>query len=314
MTQNHNTQKANRGIELLLRAVRFYTFNTPIAKGKYRIYQTALKVFRVRPPAMLSSVKDGRQFIIDLNTGMQESVFFLGEYESAITEIAAKLIHTGDVCLDVGANFGWYTTLMARHTGVAGEVHSFEPVPKSFEELTANRGLIPGNETVCLNNVALGDREGSVTINLFDGQPSGHASLAVKDETGVTSFECRMMTLDAYLIEHNVANVHFVKVDIEGAEMMFFKGAERLFTQNQPPIFLVEMAVEQTRNFGYMPNDLIDSISERGEYDFYTVDEALFKLRKLDRFADGDIGANVFCIPQNAAENIQAVVNEYLID
>ena len=49
-----------------------------------------------------------------------------------------------DVVLDIGANFGWFTTLFAQWVGDAGRVHSFEPVP-FIGDLTA--------ETVALNGV-----------------------------------------------------------------------------------------------------------------------------------------------------------------
>ncbi|MGQ0541437.1 MAG: FkbM family methyltransferase [Blastocatellia bacterium] len=299
-------------VEIWLRAIRLYTYNTPISKGKYRLYQTALNALKTPPQALSTRVKDGRNLIVDLTTGMQETVFFIGEYERAISEITSKMIGESDVCLDVGANFGWYTTLMAMRSGKDGAVHSFEPVPKSFAELKRNRDLLPFSQKVHINNVALGDRADTVHINLFDGLSSGHASLATRGESGISSFECRMIALDSYLEERNVGDVAIVKVDIEGAEMMFLRGANRLFEQEFPPVFLMEMALGQTRNFGYVPDDLIRYIGERAEYAFFKVDEIRGKLVRIDGFDPNDIGANVFCIPVNAREYIHATVGEYL--
>lgn len=92
-----------------LKSIRFYTFNTPIKKGKYRLYQTALKLCRYPPTQLETKTDDGRHFSIDLSSGMQESVYFIGEYERAVTELISAIVKAGDVCLDVGANFGWYT-------------------------------------------------------------------------------------------------------------------------------------------------------------------------------------------------------------
>lgn len=299
-------------VELWLRTVRLYTYNTPISKGKYRLYQTALNALKTKPRALSTRVRDGRNLIVDLTTGMQETVFFIGEYEKIISEITSKLIRKGDVCLDVGANFGWYTTLMSMLSGENGEVHSFEPVPKSFAELKRNRDLLPFSQKVYINNMALGDHEGTVHVNLFDDLPSGHASLATRGETRISSFECRMITLDSYLEERNVGGVAFVKADIEGAEMMFLRGAHRLFEQEFPPVFLMEMALGQTKNFEYFPDDLIKYIGKRAEYSFFKVDEPGGKLVRIDGFDADDIGANVFCIPANAPELIHAAVGEYL--
>lgn len=298
--------------ETLLRLVRVYTFNTPIKKGKYRLYQAALGLCKTAHRSLPIRMKDGRRFVINLTTGMQESVFFVGEFERVLTAIAVQLISEGDVCIDVGANFGWYTSVMALHSGSGGQTHAFEPTPQSFDELKRNHvaGGEPAN--VFLNNVALGDRPDTVQIHLFDGFGTGHASLAAKTSARSAVFDCKMVTLDSYLKENEIARVDFVKVDIEGAELMFLKGAEKLFAQDVPPIFLMEMAAAQTANFGYHPNELIDFIGSHGDYEFFAVDEYKGTARCIDRFEADEIGANVFCIPSSALPEKKAAMSEYI--
>lgn len=283
--------------EIWLSAVRLYTYHTPVNKGKYRLYETALALCADPPDSIRTEVKDGRRFWVNLTTGMQETVFFLGEFEKEITKIAASLIRKGDVCIDVGANFGWYTTLFYTHAGEEGVVHSFEPVPATFRELKRNYELLSSPENVIINNLAVGDREGTVSINVFEDLPTGHASLSSQGRSDTAVFECRMVTLDSYLEEKGAGPVNFVKVDIEGAELMFLNGAKTLFLQDVPPIILMEMALQTTRNFDYVPSNLIEFIGSHASYDFYAVNEINGSLKKIDGFPDGDIGANVFCIP-----------------
>jgi FkbM family methyltransferase len=229
---------------------------------------------------------------------MNVTVYFLGEYERPISRIASLLIDEGDVCIDAGANFGWYTTLMASRCGRSGSVHAFEPVPASFRELQRNCDLSPESEIITINDLALGDRQGTVRINLFADFPTGHASLAAGGKDATSIFDCRMTTLDAYLEENGIASMNFLKADIEGAELLMLEGASSIFRQENLPVILMEMALEQTKNFGYRPNDLISYIRGRADYIFYAVDEVTEKLRMIDGFADDDIGANVFCIPR----------------
>ncbi len=297
--------------ELYLRLVRLYTYYTPVRKGKFRIYLGALSYLKTRPRRMLTRIRDGRRFYVDLTTGMQETLFFVGEYERAITEIVSGMINDGDTCIDVGANFGWYSTLMSMQAGASGEVHAFEPVPNTFAELRLNTGLAQHRERIFINNCALGDREGTVTLNLFAGQPTGHASMAAKSFHVAGSYECPMITLDTYMSEKGLERVDLVKVDIEGAELLFLKGARRLFEHDNKPILLMEMAYESTREFGYLPNDLVEHVRKQGEYSFYRVDESKTWLIKIDGFSPDDIGANVFCIPKNASERVKQVVGKY---
>jgi FkbM family methyltransferase len=298
--------------EKLLRLVRLYTFNTPIKKGKYRLYQTALRFCKYPHSSLSVRIGDGRRFVANLTTGMQEGVFFLGEYEAVLTKIAGALVSEGDVCIDVGTNFGWYTSLMAMRIGPTGAIHAFEPMPQSFDELKQNYELMGSPPNVVLNNLALGDQCGTVQIHMFAGLTSGHASLAAKASIDSTTFDCKLITLDSYLIENAIDRVDFVKVDIEGAELMFLKGAERLFKQDVPPIFMMEMAVGQTVNFDYHPNELIEFIGERGDYEFFEVDEQMSAMRPIDGFAAGHIGANVFCIPRSVDGKKRSSISEYL--
>ena len=298
--------------EIFLRLIRLYTFNTPIRKGKYRLYQTALSFCKMNHEALPVRMSDGRRFLANVSDGMQETVYFLGEYERVLTGITRRIIRQGDVCLDIGANFGWYTSLMALSCGESGQVHAFEPVPVSFAELVKTYQAIGSPSNVFLNNIALGDRRGTVSLHLFDDLKSGHASIAPKVDMHSAVFECKMIQLDDYLREKGIAEVDFVKVDIEGAELMFLQGGERLFSQGSPPIFMIEMALATSKGFGYLPNYLIEFLRNHCDFRFYAADEHRGTLRLIDGFADDDIGANVFCVPRPRSDEIRSVISEYL--
>ena len=80
---------------------------------------------------------------------------------------------------------------------------------------------------------------------------------------------------------------------------MMLSGASRLFLQDEPPVLEVEMALATTRGFGYLPNDLIKFIRSKADYDFFSIDEGRHKIKRINEFADDDIGANVVCFPRN---------------
>lgn len=288
---------------LILTIVRAYTFNTPIDKGKYRLFQLALSSVSKRPRRVDAVSKDGRRFIADLTTGMQEQLYFLGQYEPFLTEVMSGLIRPGDVCIDAGANFGWYTTLMAAASRESGEVHAFEPIPSSFELLAANRELSPYAANISANNVALGDELGEITINLFADLPSGHASAAIRDGGQIESITCPLTTLDDYLKVRNIDQVDVIKADVEGSELMFVNGGASVIERSSP-IILMEMALEQSEAFGYRPDDLLKRLRSLVDYRFFKADEIERRLIEVDKFAHDDIGANVFCIPINKFDRI----------
>lgn len=270
----------------------------------------ALKLVPKPPTGLFTTVPDGRKFAIDFTTGMQETVFFMGEYEPFITELVSHLVSNGDVCVDAGANFGWYTTLLAELVGPAGSVHAFEPVPKTFCELEENVALLRDRSSVHLNQLALSDGEAEALVNVFANEPTGHASLAA-GAAGSSSFQCRTISLDGYLSKNERRSVNFLKADVEGGELALLKGSEMVLRQEKPPLIVMEMSLILSQRFGYLPDDLIRFIGSLAEYEFYRIDETRRTLVRMHGFSDGDLGAYVLCVPVRSEARIHSVVKKY---
>ncbi|MGI8787279.1 MAG: FkbM family methyltransferase [Pyrinomonadaceae bacterium] len=284
---------------LIQEITRFYTFHSPFRKGKYRLASLAANFAGETPEEILTETFDGRKLLVNPAPFSYQTVYFLGEYERAVTEVISKVVREGDVCLDIGANIGWYTTLLQKKVGANGSVHAFEPMTHSYAALEKNVKLNSSFENIYLNNFALGDSEKEVEIFVFDNLPDGHASLSKFENREYESSTVQMKTLDSYLKSGKVGNVNFVKADIEGAELFMLEGAKKLFKQAVPPIWVIEMALGTTKGFDYLPNDLIEFIKSQSEYDFYAIDEINARLIKIEGFAADEIGANVLCVPKN---------------
>lgn len=280
-----------------LKFIRLYTFYFPIDKGKWRLYTVAKKFCRNLPKEVLAFTKDGRKLHVGLTDWTGDGIYFIGRYEAFYTETISQYIKEGDVCLDVGANIGWYTTLFAKLCGITGQVHAFEPVPQTFAVLERNIALNEKLQNIVVNNFGLSNIEQETKIHLFPDLPNGHASLAAKPDERSETVSVLLKTLDSYLAVQNIKQVDFVKVDVEGAEQMFLSGGTSIFRQKKLPVIFMEMELKNTKGFGYKPNDLIDFIKENGDYEFFALDEVNKKLIKINGFADEDIGANVLCVP-----------------
>src|SRR6185503_21048395 len=100
-----------RGARELLRLGRADTRHSPIRKGSYRLARALAPIAEAHVQDVEVAATDGRRFRIDFRARMYETLYFLGEYERALTRMVERRVGPGQVCLDVGANFGWYATL-----------------------------------------------------------------------------------------------------------------------------------------------------------------------------------------------------------
>lgn len=61
-----------------------------------------------------------------------------GSHEVGGQEALRRSVAPGAVVYDVGANVGFFSLIAARLTGVAGQVHAFEPIPENVAGIRAN--------------------------------------------------------------------------------------------------------------------------------------------------------------------------------
>jgi FkbM family methyltransferase len=295
-----NNRRVTNDLGLIQKLTRLYTFYSPIRKGKYRLAQASLKLASTLPEQVVVTATDGRRLRVNFDDHLSQLMYFLGEYERPISEIVRTFVTPGDVCVDVGANIGWYTTLMQKLVGARGSVHAFEPVPTTFNILTDNVASNDHSGSVILNNLALGEEAGEVEMHTFDDRSTGHASISDFGDATAHGIPTQMIRLNDYLSEKRLEDVKFVKIDIEGAELSMLKGSSRLFEQTTPPIIVIEAALATTQAFGYLPDDLLDLIGSRRDYYFYEVDNIDGSLREISRFGRESIGANVLCVPSGS--------------
>ena len=94
---------------------------------------------------------NGYRMFLDENDVMQLSLF---DYEPVETNLVKSNVEKNDVVIDVGANIGYYTLLMAKNQAF---VHSYEPEPFNFELLQKNVVLNNFSPNVKLYNKAVSD-------------------------------------------------------------------------------------------------------------------------------------------------------------
>jgi FkbM family methyltransferase len=224
------------------------------------------------PEGIFLEMPDGRRFFWEPRVKNSLLGIPYGEgFEPNETGLLSSIIRDGDVVLDIGANFGWYTTLFSRLVGPAGRVHAFEPIPTTFERLRRNVRLNGSPANVLLNDCALGESRGTVTLHVPTRIWLGpaFASAAIQHEGPHASFDCGMETVDGYLARAGADRVDLIKCDVEGGELNVLRGARELFSSSRPPIWFLEIQDVSTVAFGYQPEEIFAFMRGCGYESYY---------------------------------------------
>ncbi len=164
-----------------------------------------------------------------------------GACEPEITHLMHRVLHTGDVVVDGGANVGFFTLLMSQLVGKSGLVFAVEPSPINIRKLEHN---LANNKTTNVRVVKSPLSSSHKDVTLYLAAHSGFNSLEPSGET-VGRMKTVSTTIDAVL-DGQVPKL--IKLDIEGAEQSALEGA--FITLPKCPYVVVEMNEEALHRFG----------------------------------------------------------------
>jgi len=150
----------------------------------------------------------------------------------------------GDWALDVGANIGHYTARMSQLVGRSGRVFAVEPIPRTFELLSANVTSLP-LMNVSLVNAAASDHCGilGMAMPYFDhGLVNYYQARIVTDSP---ELQVLAIALDSLKLPESI---RLIKVDVEGHELSALRGMKAIIECNRPTI-IVEGADQDVEGF-----------------------------------------------------------------
>jgi len=203
--------------------------------------------------------------VYDFRVAPIETLNFF-DYEINEAAMLERLISDGDVFLDIGANIGWYSMNVALSRRGA-RVHAFEPIPKTYQYLQQNLAL---NQiaNVQAHNFGFSNQAGCFDFYYYD-EGSGNASSAnVSGRSDVQVVQCKVHTLDDFSAAQEL-QVDFIKCDVEGAELLVFKGGKATISRDLPIVFS-EVLRKWSAKFNYNPNQIFEFFHDLG-YRAFTV-------------------------------------------
>ena len=249
--------------------------NTINFKGKGRIIDFINKLFLKLgiDPVVTAKMHNGTVMLVDLRS-FENSSFYYGRNDDYGIDLVSSFLKDGLIFLDIGSNIGFYTIPIAKYIknkSLNCKVYSFEPLESNFNRMKENIKLNNVSKKISSYNIGLSDNNGQAKLILRDdfkkGSKTGNASIEniSNDESDYKTVNIKLKKLDEIWSDINQDNfsIGIIKLDIEGHEPYFLRGANKVIENNLPAIYM-EVNNNYFNDSNSTPQDLLTSALPEG--------------------------------------------------
>ncbi|TSC77076.1 MAG: FkbM family methyltransferase [Parcubacteria group bacterium Gr01-1014_31] len=187
----------------------------------------------------------------------------------------AELAGPGDVAVDIGADVGFFTLLLARQVVPKGHVYAFEPEPNNLRALTANVRR-SGLRNITIVPAAVASVSGTLSLHLSPVNPGDHRIMPAENKRRTVPVAA--VSLDAYFHD-KPGSIKVMKIDVQGAELSVLGGMTKLLAD---PARTVDLAMM----IEYWPYGLRRAREEPAAL-LHRLVEAGFTLSRIDERQQG---------------------------
>lgn len=153
------------------------------------------------------------------------------EREPAFMKILRQELEKGMTAIDIGANIGYVTLIMAELVGPSGRVYAIEPHPHNYSILVKNIEANGYAGLVFPYQIGISNVSGMLTLHVSDAS-NLHSMSAARHSKA--SIDIQVSTLDDFMKDKGYPN--FIKMDIEGHEVEALDGMYNALRNAEPPV------------------------------------------------------------------------------
>jgi len=210
-----------------------------------KIFIPLLKIFN---PGLISIKHPytGSKFFLD--AFMHKGYWYRGKKrEKPTMQLFENIVKRGETIIDIGGHIGYVSCFLSKLVGNAGKVYVFEPGNNNIPYIERNIKLL--SNTVLIKK-AVSDTNGIAVffIENLTGQNNSllpeYYQVGVNEKLSYTvckksQIEVETITLDSFCEQFDI-RPNFIKIDVEGAELLAIKGGIKIL-QNYQPALMVEI-------------------------------------------------------------------------
>lgn len=214
----------------------------------------------------------GHEFNLTYSYHIDRQIAVYGTYDPALHRAIECMVKPGMICMDAGANIGEMTLHMASRAQPGGLVYAFEPVPHEYNRLVAHIERNGLGYAAKPFDIALSNTKGPISI-AFSPEDADNQALASIVNTSrkelTRRIEIQACTLDAFVEQHGITRIDFMKIDIQGGEWLLLEGGAQVFSTLSPDL-LMEISPLDLQAIGRDSRQLMQMVEGFG-YSVFTL-------------------------------------------
>ena len=200
-------------------------------------------------------IRVGSLFLfLNPNDPVVSGALFFNVYEKSESKFIKSICFKGMKALDIGANIGYYSTLISQVAGENGLILALEPDPESYKYLdkTINSLKI---KNILPFPIAASDIKQK--LPLFISKDNRGDNRLYQNDQLREEIEVDCLTIDEILEGNNLKTLDFIKIDVQGYEPKVFKGMKKVIKNSEKLILLTEFWPKGILQAGENPKDFL---------------------------------------------------------
>jgi FkbM family methyltransferase len=245
----------------------------------------------------------GQQIFFPRDCAIFRRTIESGIFELDNLQVMTALIKPNTEVLDVGANIGiMLAPLLKTFDNIT--LVAFEPSPNNLPYLSKTHKYSPHKNRWTIIDKAAFDHVGKVTFQLASEKNGAYDSIYDNKRIDFErEVEVESTTIDTVWNNRNNPDVSFIKIDIEGADLLALRGGINCINECKPFI-LIEW--NQMNIFAFkLTNNHLWEFTSNLNYSIYSLSSSTFSFASLNKMTDFKM-FDLFC---NFTENYLLIYN-----
>ena len=200
-------------------------------------------------------IRVGSLFLfLNPNDPVVSGALFFNVYEKSESKFIKSICFNGMKALDIGANIGYYSTLISQVAGENGLILALEPDPESYKYLDKTINSFKIKNVLPFPFAASDIKQ---KLPLFISKDNRGDNRLYQNDQLREEIEVDCLTIDELLEVNNLKTLDFIKIDVQGYEPKVFKGMKKVIKNSEKLILLTEFWPKGIFQAGENPKDFL---------------------------------------------------------